>query len=219
MHVHHMLPSFPSEVPLVRPAPPKRRPPSTTKEAKRPRRGRPPRHAVDESQLAGYVIKRYGNRRMYDPQERRAVTMNDLGDLVRRGLAVRVVDGDTGADITRRMLVQVILEENQAQALELLPVDLLRAIIGVRSNQVAEWMGQYLQAGAKWLDRTMQQAQTYDPIRGMAGIWDMPTTPPPAPKPPAGPSTVKGAAADDLRDEMAELQARLAELAAKVNRR
>jgi polyhydroxyalkanoate synthesis repressor PhaR len=103
------------------------------------------------------VIRRYGNRRLYDARLSRCVTMEEIAGFVRAGEDVRVVDADTGADLTNRTLVQLILEEHNRGHLELLPTALLRAILSARRETYASWLEQYLSAGAEWLDRALKQ--------------------------------------------------------------
>lgn len=59
------------------------------------------------------VIKRYSNRKLYDSESKRYVTLEDLADFVRRGEDVRVVDHVTGEDLTSVTLLQVIFEEEK----------------------------------------------------------------------------------------------------------
>jgi polyhydroxyalkanoate synthesis repressor PhaR len=56
------------------------------------------------------IIKRYGNRKLYDARRGRYVTLDDLAALVAAGQEVRVVDQETGADLTTVTLAHVILE-------------------------------------------------------------------------------------------------------------
>jgi polyhydroxyalkanoate synthesis repressor PhaR len=211
---------------LVRPAPPKRRASSTKEARKPPRRGRPPRHPVEPGFSDVRVITRYGNRRLYDSKQRRAVTMADIGELVRQGELLQVRDGDTGQDITKRVLVQLILEEQNAPQLELLPVGLLRALIVGQSDPMAKWLTQYLEAGARWLERQYESWQDADAMSPLGAMFSWrKEPPPPSAAPPkksrhdATASKSRGERGGDLRDEMAELQRRLAELAARVDRR
>jgi polyhydroxyalkanoate synthesis repressor PhaR len=60
--------------------------------------------------VAERVIKRYDNRKLYDPQTRRYVTLGDLAGMVAGGLEVRVLDQRSGEDLTSAVLAQVILE-------------------------------------------------------------------------------------------------------------
>jgi polyhydroxyalkanoate synthesis repressor PhaR len=56
------------------------------------------------------VIKRYDNRKLYDPEARRYVTLDDLARQIGAGEEVRVVDQRTGDDLTTVILAQVMLE-------------------------------------------------------------------------------------------------------------
>lgn len=127
------------------------------------RRGRPTRQEQSErsreyAQYEGdHVIHRYGNRRFYDLETRRAVTLDEIAELVRRGDSVRVIDVDNGnEDITRRVLTQIILEEGNRHKLELLPIEFLRKLIAAQDNSVATWLDQYLRAGAEMMDRSLR---------------------------------------------------------------
>jgi polyhydroxyalkanoate synthesis repressor PhaR len=66
-----------------------------------------------------YVIKRYANRKLYDPQESRYVTLDELEEMIRAGSEISVVDVATGEDLTSVILAQIILgkERNHRTAL------------------------------------------------------------------------------------------------------
>lgn len=66
-----------------------------------------------------YVIKRYTNRKLYDPQESRYVTLDELEEMIRTGTEIAVVDVATGEDLTSVILAQIILgkERNHRTAL------------------------------------------------------------------------------------------------------
>jgi polyhydroxyalkanoate synthesis repressor PhaR len=59
------------------------------------------------------IIRRYANRKMYDPQARRTVTLDDIGGLLREGLRIQVIDHTTGSDITSLTLSKVLLEQEK----------------------------------------------------------------------------------------------------------
>jgi polyhydroxyalkanoate synthesis repressor PhaR len=59
------------------------------------------------------VVKRYGSRKLYDTEESRYVSLEDIGDFVRAGQEIKVVDNSTDDDVTAQMLMQVILEEGK----------------------------------------------------------------------------------------------------------
>jgi polyhydroxyalkanoate synthesis regulator protein len=56
-----------------------------------------------------YVLRRYSNRRLYDPQQGRNVTLPEVAELVRAGRAVKVVENRTGADVTVSVLGQTFV--------------------------------------------------------------------------------------------------------------
>jgi polyhydroxyalkanoate synthesis repressor PhaR len=60
-----------------------------------------------------YVVKRYSNRKLYDTQESRYVTLEELEELIRAGKEISVVDVSTGEDLTSVTLAQIILEKER----------------------------------------------------------------------------------------------------------
>ena len=81
------------------------------------------------------LIKKYGNRRLYDTAGSRYVNLDDLAALVRAGKEVRVVDAKTGQDLTRVTLTQIITEDAKDKPTGL-PLELLR--FGVALAEVGE---------------------------------------------------------------------------------
>jgi polyhydroxyalkanoate synthesis repressor PhaR len=74
------------------------------------------------------LIKRYGNRKLYDTLDSRYITLDGIARLVRRGNDLRVVDNDTGEDLTTITFAQIILEEEKRRS-SLLPLGVLRELI------------------------------------------------------------------------------------------
>lgn len=60
-----------------------------------------------------YVIKRYSNRKLYDIQQSRYVTLDDLEQMIRTGNEISVVDAATGDNLTAVTLAQIILESER----------------------------------------------------------------------------------------------------------
>ncbi|HET8576009.1 MAG TPA: polyhydroxyalkanoate synthesis regulator DNA-binding domain-containing protein [Methylomirabilota bacterium] len=75
-----------------------------------------------------YVIKRYSNRKLYDTQESRYVTLEELEELIRAGKEISVVDVSTGEDLTSVTLAQIILE-NERNRRATLPTAFLHQLI------------------------------------------------------------------------------------------
>jgi polyhydroxyalkanoate synthesis repressor PhaR len=60
-----------------------------------------------------YVIKRYSNRKLYDTQESRYVTLEEIEEMIRDGREISVVDAASGEDLTSVTLTQIILEHER----------------------------------------------------------------------------------------------------------
>ncbi len=74
------------------------------------------------------IIKRYRNRKLYNTQSKRYITLEEIEELVRQQEEIKVIDNDSGNDITATTLSQIIfeLEKNQTGVL---PVDLLFSLV------------------------------------------------------------------------------------------
>ena len=83
------------------------------------------------------LIKRYGNRKLYDTQESRYVTLDDIAGFVKGGEDLRVVDNDSGEDLTAVTFAQIILEEERKKN-GLLPLPILRNIIAQGEGALQE---------------------------------------------------------------------------------
>jgi polyhydroxyalkanoate synthesis repressor PhaR len=82
------------------------------------------------------VIKKYGNRRLYDTSASRYVNLDDLAALIREGKDVKVVDAKNGRDLTRVTLTQIITEDAKEKPTGL-PLELLRQLI-IASDEVRQ---------------------------------------------------------------------------------
>ena len=88
------------------------------------------------------TIKKYGNRRLYDAEASRYVTLGEIAAKIRKGAEVRVVDAKTGVDLTQPTLAQVILEDRNAG--QLLPIPLLHQLIRMGDDALADFLGRYV---------------------------------------------------------------------------
>ena len=61
------------------------------------------------------LIKKYANRRMYDTQASKLITLPEIANLIRGGEIIRVVDYKNGKDLTTLTLAKVLLEQQKAQ--------------------------------------------------------------------------------------------------------
>ena len=90
------------------------------------------------------LIKKYPNRRLYDTRTSTYITLADVKELVLKHEEFRVVDAKTGDDLTRSILLQIILEE-EAGGAPMFTSDLLAQMIRFYGNAMQGMMGQYLE--------------------------------------------------------------------------
>jgi polyhydroxyalkanoate synthesis repressor PhaR len=95
------------------------------------------------------IIKRYRNRRLYDTARSQYITLDDLAHDLASGhfgasQPIRVLDADTGVDLTRRTLVAVLLTDAHVHKLDLLPEDFLRTLIHIEDTSLMKLFAHYL---------------------------------------------------------------------------
>lgn len=116
------------------------------------------------------VIKKYGNRRLYDTGDSRYVTLDELATKIKAGLDVRVVDAQTNEDLTQSTLTQIVLEAGNAA--KFLPVQLLTQMIRLSDDALAEFFSRYV-TGALDLylqaKRGVQTLSAYNPLTQLPG--------------------------------------------------
>ncbi len=84
------------------------------------------------------IIKRYSNRKLYDTQESRYVTLLQVGELVRSGAEVQIIDNTSKEDLTEVTLAQVIFEEQKqsTHATRNVPLQTLKDLLHQRTEKV-----------------------------------------------------------------------------------
>jgi len=144
------------------------------------------------------TIKKYSNRRLYDTEASRYITLEELADRIQAGSDVRVIDAASGDDLTQATLTQIIIESRGAA--KLLPVPLLTQMIRLREEALAEFLGRYMTGALELYLQAKQGAQQiaqYNPLvnlpfqagNAFARLWggmspwaEPPRTPEPPPR-------------------------------------
>jgi polyhydroxyalkanoate synthesis repressor PhaR len=90
------------------------------------------------------IIKKYPNRRLYDTETSSYITLQDVKKLVLEHVDFRVEDAKSKEDLTRSILMQIILEEESAGA-PMFSSDMLSQIIRFYGNAMQGMMGNYLE--------------------------------------------------------------------------
>ena len=112
------------------------------------------------------LIKKYPNRRLYDTQTSSYITLADVKELVLEHGSFQVVDAKSGEDLTRNILLQIILEE-EAGGAPMFTSDLLSQMIRFYGNAMQGMMGKYLESNIKAF--TDMQAKLQDQVRSVYG--------------------------------------------------
>src|SRR5262247_3565903 len=158
-----------------------------------------------------YVIKRYSNRKLYDTQESRYVTLEEIEEMIRGGKEITVVDASSGEDLTSVTLTQIILENERAR----------------RSALPSAFLHQLIKHGEAWQDfvqRSMRSSlegivssqreveRVFRDWAARAG-WPVPGASADAKRESAEPD------AERLREEVSSLRERLRALEERLERR
>ncbi|HBH00836.1 MAG: hypothetical protein A2X36_02035 [Elusimicrobia bacterium GWA2_69_24] len=163
-----------------------------------------------------YVIKRYSNRKLYDTQESRYVTLDEIEEMVRSGKEVAVVDAASGEDLTAVTLTQIILE-NERNHRTTLPTAFLHQLIKhgeAWQDFIAKSMRSSLE-GVVSNQREMERVfQDWAARAGWGGL-----APGAAPARPEGKRDGAEHEAERLREEVSLLRERLRALEERLEKR
>lgn len=105
------------------------------------------------------TIKKYANRRLYNTGSSTYVTLDDLGEMIRRGEDFVVRDAKTGEDITRSVLTQIIVER-EGKGPRLLPTNFLRQLIRFYGDSMQTLVPTYLDLSLDALKREQEKLQS-----------------------------------------------------------
>lgn len=114
------------------------------------------------------LIKKYGNRRLYDTGASRYITLEELSRKIQEGADVRVVDAKTGEDLTQGTLTQIIVEGRGVG--RMLPVALLVQLIRLGDSALAEFFGHYVSDALRLyleIKRGASAVARYNPFAAM----------------------------------------------------
>ena len=94
------------------------------------------------------LIKKYPNRRLYDTKTSAYITLIDVRNLVLAFESFKVMDAKTGEDLTRSILLQILVEE-EAEGVPLFSTELLSQILRVYGHAMQGMLGKYLETNIK----------------------------------------------------------------------
>lgn len=94
------------------------------------------------------TIKKYPNRRLYNTQKSTYITLEDVSDLIKKGFRIKVVDVNTGDDVTPIVLTQIIMNKAKNDN-AILPVSLLHLVIQYGESHLHDFFEKYLETTIK----------------------------------------------------------------------
>ena len=121
------------------------------------------------------VLKKYPNRRLYDTQTSSYITLTDVKDMVLQAVQFQVLDAKTSEDITRSILLQIILEE-ETGGVPMFSTAMLANIIRFYGHAMQGMMGHYLEHNLQAFvdlqaNLAEQSKSLYDPSKFTPDAW------------------------------------------------
>ena len=182
------------------------------------------------------LIKRYASRRLYNTETSDYVTLDEIARMIREGREVRIVDLRSGDDLTRQYLLQIIAE-HESRGENVLPLEVLTDLVRSYTAQAQSVVPQFLAASFEMLrngqSRMLEQLTALQhPMASMPGFaemqrqqqaflrammagWTGPALSAGDPSPSATRAqsdASPSSEAEDIRRQLAELQARISRL-------
>ena len=113
------------------------------------------------------LIRKYGNRRLYDTRTSRYVTLGDLIEVFSGEEEVQVVDAVSGEDLTKKVLAQAILFEEDRRGAQIIPIQLLRALLKQKNElsreqferKIGRLLGEFAGARGKAVEHAAVEEQ------------------------------------------------------------
>lgn len=93
--------------------------------------------------MSARVIKKYANRRLYDTEDSRYITLKDIKNIIARGNDVTIIDDTNGEDITRGLLLQIVSEQ-ELGGRPILSKAVLKQLIRFYGHPMQDMMGGFI---------------------------------------------------------------------------
>jgi polyhydroxyalkanoate synthesis repressor PhaR len=154
------------------------------------------------------VIRKYGNRRLYDTHASKYVNLDEIAAMVRQGRDLQVLDAKTGEDMTRVILTQIIVDEARTKPTGV-PIEFLRQLI-MASDQVGrDFIMWYLNSAFDAYRKVQHSVQSGIAEVQSAALSPMETIRSFLTGPSRPDKTPDTAALRELQDRITELESRL----------
>jgi len=118
------------------------------------------------------IIKKYPNRRLYDTEKSKYITVSNVRDMVLHGVRFKAVDSTTKEDITRQVLMQIIIEEETAGK-PLFSADMLSQLIRFYGGTMQGMFTRYLEESFKLFSHQQEElneSAPKDPVEAFTAL-------------------------------------------------
>jgi polyhydroxyalkanoate synthesis repressor PhaR len=171
------------------------------------------------------IIKKYANRRLYNTQSSKYITLDFLAEMTRKEIEFKVVDAKSGDDITHNVLTQIIMDE-ESNGQNMLPVGFLRQLIALYGGSMQSMVPEFLETSLDNFRKNQKQVQSVIESAITSGPFgdiakqniEFVRAARDALMPNLSGTKPSKAEANKANDEVAELKKQLAELQAKIDR-
>ncbi len=102
-------------------------------------------------------LRRYPSRKLYNKNSSSYVRLPEVAEMVRQGASIRVEDTETGEDVTRAVLLQIIMEQETKAAGSMLSADLMMDMIRLHQSKASEMMTGLFEQSVAFLRSQQEQ--------------------------------------------------------------
>jgi polyhydroxyalkanoate synthesis repressor PhaR len=102
-------------------------------------------------------LRRYPSRKLYNKTTSSYVRLPEIAELVRKGANIRVEDTETGEDVTRAVLLQIIMEQEGQAGGSLLSADVMMNMIRLHQSKASELMTGFLEQSVAFMRAQQEQ--------------------------------------------------------------
>lgn len=121
-----------------------------------------------------HLIKKYSNRRLYDTRTSQYITLENVRNMILEGTPFKVVDKKTNEDITRNILLQIIMEHESGKGEPMFSVELLMRFIRNYGENTQDSFTRYMEQSLSFFSQQQEilRDQMSEPLKNTPGeMW------------------------------------------------
>lgn len=135
-------------------------------------RGQAAQQAMNMSDKPVIELRRYPSRKLYNTATSKYIRLPEIAEEVRKGAVIRVEDTESGEDVTRQVLLQIIIEQETQADGAVLSVDVLMDMIRVHQSKASEMMTSLFEQSVAFM-RTQQEQLASQMSSSLTQPWGM----------------------------------------------